>query len=124
MSDVEQAIGRMRQALARRKGITEKRMFGGVCFMLNDNMMSAASKRGFMFRVGVDAEKQALRPGVRRAEMRGRGYPGYLRTQPDDCSDTQLRELLALAVGHVGALPPKASKKSKAKKAPPRTARS
>ena len=58
--------------------VHEVKMFGGIGFMLNGNMLVAVSKRGLLARVGKDAEAEALlRPGARAMEMRGRVLRGY-----------------------------------------------
>ena len=55
----------MRTALARRKGVVEKKMFGGYCWMLNGNMICGVEVGRFMFRVGKEQEAQALaQPGA------------------------------------------------------------
>lgn len=97
----------MRAAL-RGKRVKEKRMFGGVCFMLRDHMLCAASPRGYLFRVGKERHAAALaRPGARPMEMNGRRYEGYVRVDPDQCDRIALRSWVALAEKHVAALPPK-----------------
>jgi hypothetical protein len=101
-------VKRMRSAMARRKGVTERKMFGGVCFLLHGNMLCAASKRGFLFRVGPDGETKALtRPGAKPMEMKGRRYRGYVRVDPDLCSARQLPGWVTLAHAYVAGLPPK-----------------
>jgi len=102
---------RMRAAL-RGKRVKEKAMFGGVCFMLRDHMLCAASPRGYLFRVGKERSTAALpRPGVRMMEMNGRRYEGYLRVDPERCDARALRELLKLAQEYVATLPPKRSRR-------------
>lgn len=99
-------VERMRAPLAGRRDITEKAMFGGVCFMLRGNMLCASGSGGFMFRVGTEQEAEALaRPGVRRVEMGGRQFRGFVWVDPKRCRD--LPGWIALAEKHVGALPPK-----------------
>jgi hypothetical protein len=99
---------RMRSALARRKGVTEQKMFGGVCFLLNGNMLCGSSKRGFMFRVGKDRRAEALaRPGASPMEMNGRRYEGFVRVAPRLCTDRQLPDWVALAHAYVASLPHK-----------------
>ena len=101
---------RMRAAL-RGKRVKEKAMFGGVCFLMRDHMLCAASRRGYLFRVGKDQHAAALeRPGARPMEMNGRRYEGYVRVDPDQCDGRALRAWLALAQKHVAALPPKTSR--------------
>ena len=105
-------LTRMRDALTGRRGLIEKRMFGGVCFLLHDHMLCGASKRGFLFRVGQERVAEALaRPGATLMEMGGRTFRGYLRVDPERCGARDLRDWVALAIGYVGALPPKAAKK-------------
>ena len=59
------------------KGRSEQRMFGGVGFMLDGNMIAGASKRGLLLRVGKEQYGEALtRSGVRPMEMRGRAIEG------------------------------------------------
>jgi hypothetical protein len=102
---------RMRSVL-RGKRVKEKAMFGGVCFMLRDHMLCAASPRGYLFRVGREGSAAALlRPGARIMEMNGRRYEGYIRVDPDGCDARALREWLTLAQKHVATLPPKRRRK-------------
>jgi hypothetical protein len=102
---------RMRSVL-RGKRVKEKAMFGGVCFMLRDHMLCAASPRGYLFRVGKQGSAAALlRPGARIMEMNGRRYEGYIRVDPDGCDARALREWLTLAQKHVATLPPKRRRK-------------
>jgi hypothetical protein len=101
-------VQRMRSALTRRRGVTERKMFGGTCFLLHGNMLCAASKRGFMFRVGPEAEARALaRRGAKPMEMNGRRYRGFVRVAPNLCSARQMPGWVALAHAYVAGLPPK-----------------
>ena len=65
---------RMRAALQRRAGITERKMFGGYCWMLNGNMLCGVEVGRFMFRVGKALEADALAarvtPPARRSSAR------------------------------------------------------
>ena len=102
---------RMRSAL-RGKRVKEKAMFGGVCFMLRNHMLCAASPRGYLFRVGKESSAAALsRPGARTMEMNGRRYEGYIRVDPAGCDERALREWLTLAQKYVATLPPKKGRK-------------
>ena len=105
---------RLRRALAGRRAISERKMFGGICFMLRDHMLCTASKRGFMFRVGTEREAEALaRPGARIAEMRGRRMHGFLRVDPAQCRERDLARWIALAQDYVASLPAKSPGKRK-----------
>ena len=104
---------RFRKALARRRGITDKRMMGGICFLKNGNMIGAAdrNKQGlgrFMFRVGKQNEARALRrKGAYVMEHGGRRMGGFIFVNEDDCNDAQLRAWIDLALEYVGSLPAK-----------------
>ena len=69
---------RMRAALRRRTGITEKNVFGGYCWMLNGNMLCGVEVGRFMFRVGKVLEAEALaRPGASPMAITGRPMRGF-----------------------------------------------
>ncbi|HTT79611.1 MAG TPA: TfoX/Sxy family protein [Stellaceae bacterium] len=99
---------RVRDALARTGEIREIRMFGGLCFMLNGNMVAGASRRGLLLRVGKDGQASALaRPGVLPMEMAGCPMRGYVFVDPPPEDDRDLDAWLRLAVDFVLTLPPK-----------------
>lgn len=117
MSADQDLVSRMRALLAGAGAISEMKMFGGIAFMLNGNMLASASKRGLMLRVGKEQAPHALtRPGTRQIEMRGRPMEGYIRVDPAGLDDKSLREWLELATAFVKTLPTKTSK-PKAKRA-------
>src|SRR3954466_3824122 len=90
--------------------IREVRMFGGIGFMLNGNLVAAVSKRGLLARVGKDRQGEALdRPEARLMEMRGRTMEGYIRVDPQDLSEGTVPALLRLALAFVKTLPRKAA---------------
>ena len=69
----------LRDALTGTDGITEKKMFGGLCFMLNGNMLCGVHKDGAMYRVGKDHEDAALSlPGARKMDFTGRPMGGFI----------------------------------------------
>ena len=104
-------VPRMRSLLADAGNISEIKMFGGIAFMLNGNMLASSSKRGLMLRVGKDQAANALtRPGTRQIEMRGRPMEGYIRVDPAGLDDNSLREWLELATAFVKTLPAKSAK--------------
>jgi TfoX/Sxy family transcriptional regulator of competence genes len=102
---------RMRSALAGTGAVREVRMFGGLCFMLNGNMVAGTSKRGLLVRVGKEQQSAALaRPDTKPMEMTGRPMEGYVFVDPAPSDDRSLRDWLNLAVAFVKTLPPKAAK--------------
>ncbi|MGH6923805.1 MAG: TfoX/Sxy family protein [Propylenella sp.] len=93
------------------EGVSEQRMFGGICFMLNGNMIAGASRRGLLLRVGKEAHASAIkRPGARPMEMRGKLMEGYIYVDPAHLGGAALRDWLKLALDFVRTLPPKAAK--------------
>jgi TfoX/Sxy family transcriptional regulator of competence genes len=95
----------------------EKRMFGGMCFLLNGNMLCGAGKNGFMIRTSrADAAKAESLPGGRPVVMSGRAMAGFYWVDPEACDAKALRRWLALAIAYVGALPAKAVKIKKGRK--------
>jgi TfoX/Sxy family transcriptional regulator of competence genes len=111
MSADQDLVSRMRALLAGAGDISEMKMFGGIAFMLNGNMLASSSKRGLMLRVGKEQAPNALtRPGTRQIEMRGRPMEGYIRVDPSGIDDNSLREWLKLATSFVKTLPVKISK--------------
>jgi TfoX/Sxy family transcriptional regulator of competence genes len=107
----EDLAQRMRVALAGSGAVREVKMFGGLCFMLNGNMVAGTSKRGLLVRVGKDQQSNVLaRPGAKRMEMTGRPMEGYIFVDPPPSDEQALRDWLALAVAFVTTLPPKLPK--------------
>jgi hypothetical protein len=100
--------------LAGVKPVAEVKMFGGIGFMLNGNLLVGASKRGLLLRVGKDRQAQALaKPGTRQMEMRGRPMDGYIYVDPPIAPDA-VRGWVDMATAFVRTLPPK----TKAKRRP------
>jgi len=99
---------RLRAALARRKGVTEKRMFGGVCFLARGNMLCGTGSGDFMFRVGKQAHSAALaRTGARAMKIGGRTMEGFIWVDPKKCDARRLKSWIKLAVSHAATLPRK-----------------
>ena len=90
-------------------GITEKKMFGGLCFMLNGNMLCGVHKGGGMFRIGKVNEAAALSvEGASPLGFTGKKMGGMVEVT-DECvaDDDQRSELMRLALEFVGSLPAK-----------------
>ncbi|MFO1456509.1 MAG: TfoX/Sxy family protein [Steroidobacteraceae bacterium] len=98
----------MRRALRRHKHVTEKRMFGGICWMLNGNMLCGVEVGRYMFRVGKDHEAQALaRPGATPMDITGRPMKGFVWVAAGSAADRDLSSWIDLAARYVSTLPPK-----------------
>ena len=70
---------RLSELLAARKGVTEKKMFGGLCYLLDGKMFLGIVKDSLMVRVGPAAYEDALaRPHAREMDFSGRPMKGYV----------------------------------------------
>lgn len=110
---------RIRSVLADDPNVGEIRMFGGLCFTLNGNMLVGRMKSGdLLARVGVEREPDALAmDGAARMDFTGRGMPGFIVVSADALQDDEvLRRWIAMATAYVGPLPPKVKPAPKAKK--------
>ena len=108
----EDLADRMRSLLARERGLTEKRMFGGLAFLINGNMaVSASGQGGLMVRVDPsDTDKLVSRAHVRPFEMRGRPIDGWLRVDVEAVrTKRQLEAWVTRGVAHARSLPSKRS---------------
>lgn len=106
----DELAARIREVIGDDPNVIEKKMFGGVAFMLNGNMLVGPHKDGtLMARVGPDLYEEALtRPGASVMDFTGKTMKGFIHVDPDTVADDQtLRSWIALATEFVGALPPK-----------------
>lgn len=90
-------------------GFTERSMFGGLCFLLNGNMLCGVHPAGGMFRVGRSNAALALRvEGATPMAFTGRPMGGMVDMTDEALADDARRGvLMGLAVDFVGGLPPK-----------------
>jgi TfoX/Sxy family transcriptional regulator of competence genes len=73
----EALAARIRDALARKRGVEKKKMFGGVGFLLNGNMLVGVWKDSLIVRLGPDNYDDALlEPHVRKFDIMGRALKG------------------------------------------------
>jgi len=78
---------RMRAALGPTPGLVEKKMFGGIGFLLNGNMACGVHKNYLIVRVGPQKSTAALaRPHVRPFDMTGRPMAGWVMVEPQGCA--------------------------------------
>ena len=106
----EHLANRLRELLADERGVTEKKMFGGLSFLVDGNMcVSASGQGGLLARVDpATTEKELRRPHVSLMEMGGRSMDGWLRVAPDGVATTrQLRAWVAKSLAYVRTLPRK-----------------
>ena len=114
MAQDDKLTQRFYEALGRRDGISERNMMGGVCFVLNGNMIGGADRHAqthfgrFMFRVGKARQAQALTiAGTAVFEQGGRLMGGMIFMGADTCRDADLKLLASLALEFVETLPAK-----------------
>ena len=106
----EDLANRIRELTADEPGVTEKKMFGGLAFLIGGNMAVAASGQGGLM-VRVDPEEtDALleKSHARPFEMRGRGMQGWLRVDDEGVRTKRLLEpWVKRGVAYARSLPPK-----------------
>jgi TfoX N-terminal domain len=106
----EDLANRIRELIAAEKGVTEKRMFGGLAFLIDGHMSVSVSGRGGLMLRCDPAEGEALRgkPHAGPFEMRGRVMDGWLRVDPEGVlTKRQLERWVARGVTYARSLPPK-----------------
>src|SRR6476659_11304656 len=94
---------RIRELFFNEKGPTEKRMFGGLAFMINGHMaVSASSQGGLLLRVDpAETDSLVREPHVGRFVMRGREMDGWLRVDPEAFNtDEELAEWIRIGVSY------------------------
>lgn len=89
--------------------VTERRMFGGLCFLWHGHMVCGVHRGGGMVRVGAPNEATALAlPGVRAMDLTGRKMTGFVDLDGAAMADDGLRgRLVGMALAFVATLPPK-----------------
>lgn len=105
----ESLAQRIRQSLARKMGIEEKKMFGGICFMLNGNFLVGVWKYSLIARLGPEHGDEALRgPHVREFDITGRPMKGWVMVEREGVEDAdQVKDWIRRASKFVGNLPAK-----------------
>ena len=110
MAHNEELANRLRECLADEAGLSEKKMFGGLAFLINGNLaVSASGQGGLLLRVDP-AQTEALveSPHATRAVMRKREMDGWLRVCDDGVTSTRdLRKWVAIGVRYAASFPAK-----------------
>jgi hypothetical protein len=109
MAFSEALAARIREALARKKGVEEKKKFGGVGFLLHGHMLVGVWKDSLIARLGPDEGEVALRePHVREFDSTGRAMEGWVLVGPKGVEDDgQLTDWIGRATRFVRMLPAK-----------------
>jgi hypothetical protein len=106
----EKLAARIRELVAGESGLTEKKMFGGLAFLIGGNMAVAASAQGgVLVRVDpVQSDTLVATTNARLMEMRGRSMQGWLRVDPEDLrTKRQLGKWVELGTTYARSLPAK-----------------
>ena len=105
----ESLAARIRAALARKKNVEEKKMFGGICFLLNGNMLVGVWKDSLIARLGPEQGDEALlEPHVKVFDITGKPMKNWILVEPEGIEDDdQLKDWIQRAAKFVGKLPKK-----------------
>jgi hypothetical protein len=100
---------RIRTTVGRRRDVVEKKMFGGVVFLLRGNMLVGVWKQSLIVRLGADQAAAALeREHVRVFDVTGRPMKNWIMVDPDGLdSDADLAAWIEQATTFVETLPAK-----------------
>jgi TfoX/Sxy family transcriptional regulator of competence genes len=109
MAFSEPLAARIRDALARTKGVEEKRMFGGVGLLLQGHLLVGVWKDSLIVRLGPDQGGEALlERHVREFDITGRAMKGWVLVDPEGVEDDdQLKAWIERAMKFVRTLPKK-----------------
>src|SRR5260370_4958043 len=120
----EKTAGRVRKLLSIQPDVVEKKMMGGLCFMVKGRMCcSVSGKGGLLIRVGPDAQQLMLGEAhVQPMEMRGRMMTGFVRVAPEGYqTEAELKKWVKRAVEFAAAMPSSPpARKQTPRKAPER----
>ena len=105
----EKLASRIRQILTTQKGLAEKKMFGGIAFMLNGNMCCGVVKNDLLIRTGAEKYEKALtEPHVRPMDFTRRSLTGFVFVSLEGCrTDEDLKKWLKRAIDVTSSLPAK-----------------
>ena len=93
-------------------GITKKKMFGGLCYLINGNMAFGVHKNSLILRVGVEkAEELLTQKHFKKFDITGRAMKGWVMIENAAIEDEQeFHQLLDLGKAFASSLPPKTKK--------------
>ena len=99
---------RIRKAVARRKGFTAKKMFGGIGFTLNGNLCVGVWRDSLVVRLDPEDYDEALaKPAVKEFDITGRPMTGWVLVGNKALDGGTLKAWIQIAIRYVGALPKK-----------------
>jgi len=109
MAYSEELAARIREVLARRKGVAEKKMFGGLTFMLRGHLCCGVVKAELVLRLGPEQGEKALKkPYTRECDFTGRPLKGMVMVSPGGSQTAHdLWQWVQQAADFVSSLPAK-----------------
>src|SRR5262245_37220036 len=110
----ETLASRVRNILSPASGFSEKKMFGGLCFLIHGNMCCGVPKDELVLRLKPERAEEVLSgPHTRPMDFTGRPMKGFVFIEPGGlAADRQLRDWVSMAPSFTRGLPAKARKKS------------
>jgi TfoX/Sxy family transcriptional regulator of competence genes len=105
----EGLVERLREVYQKHPGIVEKKMFGGIAFMVSGHMSCGVNGERLMVRVGPEQYESALsRPHAVPMDFTGKPLKGFVYVEPEGYeSDSDLKSWVRMSLNFVQALPPK-----------------
>jgi TfoX/Sxy family transcriptional regulator of competence genes len=104
----EKLADRVRDILEEEEGVTERKMFGGLAFMVRGHMACGIVGDDLMLRLGAEGADRALeRPHVRPMDFTGKSMTGMVYVAPEGLKGAALRRFIGEATDFVAGLPPK-----------------
>ena len=100
---------RVRDILVADPGLTERKMFGGIAFMLDGHMCCGVVGDRLMLRLGDGADAALARPHVYPMDFTGRPMSSMVYVSPEGLRGRALRGWIDKSVAFVRALPPKSA---------------
>jgi hypothetical protein len=103
----EKLAARIRSQLGKKKGLTEKKLFGGIGFLLNGNLACAVSKEEMLVRVEPEATQDVLKQKYTRI-FGSRPMKGWILVAPEGLKTAKaLAKWIEIGVAYAASLPPK-----------------
>jgi TfoX/Sxy family transcriptional regulator of competence genes len=104
----EALAARVRTLLASRTDVSERKMFGGLTFLVGGNMCCGVNGDELIVRLDPEREDEALaRPHARPMDFTGRPMRGFVTVRPEGLDGDRLKEWVEDAVARAASLPPK-----------------
>lgn len=118
MAYEEALADRVREVLAPREAVSERKMFGGLAFMVGGNMACGVMGTEIMVRLSREEAERALEAEhARRMDFTGKPMTGMIYVaEPGIAADADLAEWVEAGADHAASLPPKQPKRPRAPK--------